>query len=302
MTLLRAGWLVLVSAVVTAAAAEPDAPLANTSKALQQLQQEQTAQNSTGAKGKLTDGVPDFQTPLPGMTAPEPPPSARTQAELKKKKDDHKNWLVDGVNTLEQENKGKDGKPNDKEAGPIATEQAKQEVASDSSDPNLLLKLYSEQKEASAAKGAGHLAPPVMRDAFAPFMQEWLGSSPAHGKFSVELGRPSDSGGAAPVVAGPGSAQLATEGVTGLDLAPRPLPPAPAANPYLQGLDWAGLTDSAPNRSPATVEVIAPDKPIDFQPSTTSAAAAAAASTVDRKTAPPPADDDKKYFPQLKKF
>jgi hypothetical protein len=289
----------LLLAAAAAGADEPAAPLAQTRQELRQLQRDQAVKKSGAAADKLSDGLPQFQTPIPGALPLPAPETESTRDTLKKKKRDAgKNWLVDGVNRLEKSEKGRGKGGAGAEDLPLAATDAKDERP-DPGDPEYILKVYDQQKRAEEAKAEPK---PPTADPLAPFLQDWLGTSPVRGKFFDEFSRRPETAGAsdalAPVVS-PVSGTTAT-GPADFSGPARSVRSDPAPNPYLQGLDLPALHDSSPS-APATAPAAAPvwaPGPLSPSPSDP----VPAARSPERKALPAPGAENQKYFPQQKKF
>ncbi|MSU45969.1 MAG: hypothetical protein EXS42_02280 [Lacunisphaera sp.] len=298
----RAGTVGLfLLAVGAAGAAEPAAPLANSAQELKTLQRDQTTKNSGVANGKLSESLPQMQGPTPGAPLLELARQPKSDAELKelKRKAAQKNWLIDGVDQLGKNSAAKSrGTRDTKETG-IAGEEEKL----DSSDPEYILKLYSElQKEVEAKAGAKQAATP-QADPFAPFLQGWLGSSPARGKFFDESIRRPD-------------ASLGTTTPGGLTVSGnnRVFSPVEVAvstwgavveaqpNPYLSGLDLPSLPEAGGSRTAAALNLGPVTKSLDSKPADLPGGTQPAVRAAEKKPLPSALAEDNKYFPQLKKF
>jgi hypothetical protein len=271
-------------------------PLEGTKQELKSLQADQAAAKNGVAAGKLSDGLPQLQAPVPGAVPLELTAPDKLEQDLKKRKAAQKNWLLDGVGRLERESRAKARGKND--AGDSSSDADEQ--AGDRSDPDYLLKLYSEQtrgkanqNQAGALRGGASSSDPM-----APFLQNWLADSPVRGKFFDDFVKKSDSGDSQGTVAGglsgngTASAGFSGElpGMTRVFVATKP-----AANPYLQAPAMPALqerssaTGSASTPSwtpalPAPRDPILPVRPDDKKP---------------QELAPL---DNQKYFPQQKKF
>ena len=304
----RACILMTALAALAGRAEEPPAaPLENTRQELKSLQKGSAQGADTSALGKLRDVMPQSPTPGAEVLPFDLPKSQRPDSDLKKKKDTQKNWLLEGMDQLDKTPKGKAGdrgKATDDPAGGDDKDKA------DSDEPANLLTLYSAQQKNAEAKAEAHQAPkPARNDPMTPFLQGWLADSPVRGKFFDEyVKRPEASASGA----GAGSPALQAENtggpvLSGLDLGGgnsrnAPSGPTPArANPYLQGLDLAGLQDSGGSvgRSVAASPVLQTGPLISPQPLSDPLPAV---KPLDRKQPLPALTDDKKYFPQLNKF
>ena len=299
---LRAGTLgLLACAALAAGAEEPGAPLEKSQRELKTLQRDQATRNSEAGAGKLGDGLPRIQAPVPGALPPNLPAPDRTEADLKKQKDARKNWLADGVKKLEKQQaraKNHDA-PGDKGRAFGDGENRPR----DSSDPDYVLKLYGEQQQEAEAKAEGKHRGAARTDPFAPFLQGWLGGSPVRGKFFDEFVRRPDAGGAP---GGSAAAPLNGGNQDFTSIAPlgsvRETTVAALPNPYLQGLDLPSLPDVKTGRNLPATTAEAWSKPVDLPATAAAPALPPAARQADPKLALPPLADDKKYFPQLKKF
>ena len=299
--------LTLVVAQASRAEEPPAAPLENTRQELKSLQKGSAQGADTSALGKLRDVMPQSPTPGAEVLPFDVPKSERSESALKKKKDAQKNWLLEGMDQLDKTPKGKAGDRSRADSNVAGDD----EKAKDESDePPSLLTLYSAQQKNTEAKAEAHQAPkPARNDAMTPFLQGWLADSPVRGKFFDEYVKKPDS---AAVGSDAGSPIIQTvnsggPSLSGLDLggaSPRNTSSGPThaqANPYLQGLDLAGLQDSGPGGSRSVVSnpvlqtgPLVPTQPLlDPLP---------AVKPLDRKQPLPALTDDKKYFPQLNKF
>jgi hypothetical protein len=300
--------LLLVAAVAGhgAEAQPPGGTLDQTKTELQQLQKDQkTKAGLEGGKLKLDGPVTDLQL-MPASGSPEAWLSDKLKKDrkLKEQKEANKNWLVDGVEQLEKEDAqtktpkavgSKDDGGN--QSGPTQIDQ---------SDPQYLLKLFDEQKKISDNKSSAGKAPAsASPDAFAPFMQNWLGSSPVKGQLLDQLVKKAESGGfAAGAPAGAGDYRGPTGPADVPVAATHDAVAATRANPYLADLNSPILTKELVQEAPALQSMEAP--------AVTSEAgrggpvllpSAPAADNRERPKGPPPSPaDDKKYFPQLKRF
>ncbi|MBI3886834.1 MAG: hypothetical protein HY302_14065 [Opitutae bacterium] len=232
----------------------PPAPLANVKEELRALQKDQAAAKTGEAETSLKDGLPQFQSPIPGALPFELPRAKTPESESKKKRDAQKNWLLDGVGKLDDEAKlkAKGLSKSERDAAEADGEKP------DPSDPDYFLQVYREQqKKENAAKAADadqkkDAAAPA--DPLAPFLQGWLAGSPVRGKFFDEfLRRPSSAGdgpnaadrAALPAEVSPDSGLSVTDPSGGRAPAPgKNAPPAP--NPYLQAFDLGELKSAAP--------------------------------------------------------
>jgi hypothetical protein len=288
-------------AAVRGGAEEPaGAPLEGTKQELKKLQTDQATRNSSAATGGLTDGMPQIETPVPGVVPLEMPAADKAEKDRKKKAEARKNWLLDGVDKLGKSN-GNQGReaPATGEAVPDdGTDQP------DSSDPDYILKVYTQQKKAAEAKADQQKSTAARGDPFAPFLQGWLETSPARGKFFDEFVRKPDAPGGIPATTPSATEHGFNPGSVGGDMADstRSVPMGAQSNPYLQGLGSPPLPDSRVGSSLPTAISNALAGPAPRQ---------SAAGTIEPIPASRPAEkkppllapsDDKIYFPQLKKF
>ena len=299
--------LVLGFAVARADDDPPPAPLEGTKQELQALAKDQAASKAGTQEGSLKDAMPRMQSPVPSGPALEMPQSGNSPAELKKKREAQKNWLLDGVTQLERESKLKDNAQSDREK---SADRDSAETKLEPSDGDYFLKVYSEeQKKAEAEKSSRsdgkHKDGPAQNDPLAPFLQGWLAGSPVRGQFFDEFVKRSAS------PSGDGAtARTATATVDNLPLASLPASdvqsgrategvqaPAKATNPYLQAFNLSEATSVPPVGQPSASMFAPVTKPlVPVVPDTSSAAR-----TGDRK-APPSPFDDKRFFPQGKHF
>jgi len=290
-------------AATVAGAEEPKgAPLEASKQELKRLQTDQAGKGNGTATGKMTDGLPQFETPVPGPLQQElsRPDKSRTEKDPKRK-EAQKNWLLDGVDKL---GKDKKARGRETETAKDASNDDDPEKA-DSSDPDYLLKVYAERKKSDEAKAERSKPATVRTDPFAPFLQGWLENTPARGKFFDEFMRRPDAGGGGPV-AGPGSPTSGgpIQGSGGGDVAgpTRAIPTVTQPNPYLQGLDMPSLQEAGGSHNQPAATVNPFNSPVPAQPPGGLVEPVPADRPVEKKSpflAPP---DDKIYFPQLKRF
>jgi hypothetical protein len=302
---LRAPFAMLGVALLTSAAggADTGAPLESTRQELRKLTGGQKTSSGPSATEGLRPSLPAIQTPgqdpLPSLPVADP---EKLEKERKRQKGERKNWLVNGVEQLERKDRLQEAKgfvgDEDKTDGNNTGSQ-------DGADPQYLLKLYDEQKEIEEAhRPEAKSQRSLQADPLAPFLQGWLGNSPARGQFFDEFIRKpenaANAGSSFSPVAG-ASHDITTAPVQltrdpAQDLAAKP-------NPYLTELSLPMAND--PVRNVASMQntlnpvVAGPsfDKPLIPQTVTPPEARQA-----DRKALPSPLAEDKKYFPQLKKF
>lgn len=291
--------LLWLSAAAANTAEQGAAPLEGAKQELKRLQADQATQSSGAAGGKITEGLPQVQTPVPAAVQLEKPSSEKAEQELRKKRETQKNWLRDGVDQL-----GKGTKARGRETGEAAEALADEEQKQfDSSDPDYMLKLYTAQKKTDDAR-AGQMKPTTPRvDPLAPFLQGWLETSPVRGKFFDDFVRKPDAGGA--FAGGPVPAEHSpTQGVGRVEItgSAQVAPATAQTNPYLQGLDTLTLQDLGSDRNQSVAASSVFINPVPVQPSGGLVEPISAGRPAEKKPLPLPPSDDKKYFPQLKKF
>ncbi len=285
--------------VATGLGTEPPsgAPLESAKEELKKLQADQTTK--TGPAGRLTDGLPRIQTPVPGAVQLEVPTAEKSAKERKKRVDARKNWLLDGVDKLEK-------RPGRKDAGRKPTGETElpdgKDGEFDSSDPDDLLQLYTEQKKADEAKAGDRKAIPSRVDPFAPFLQGWMQTSPARGKFFDDFVRKSEPA-AGSVDAGPRSIET-NQSSSPVDVAgaSRSVAAAAQPNPYLEGLDMPSPGGGRPNSGQLDPVAVAPVMTAPRPLTSGMLDLIPASRPAEKKPALLAPSDDKKYFPQLKKF
>jgi hypothetical protein len=282
-------------------AADSGAPLESTRQELRNLGGAQKASSGPGATEGLRPNLPAIQSPgqeaLPPLQLVDP---EKLEKERKRKKEERKNWLVNGVEQLERQDK-------QKESNAVLAEesQAAGNDASDShgTDPQYLLKLYDEQKKREDAHKLETKPQRSPTDPLAPFLQGWLGNSPVRGQFFDEFARnPGDAGDpGAPISVGardnPNLSQ--SSGLVrnpGSDVGVKP-------NPYLAELN-PPVRSEPPNRDLSVQNALNPEiaAPSSNKPLIPLVAPPVEVRSPERKALPSPLADDKKYFPQLKKF
>lgn len=299
-------------AVGLAAAQNPDAPLADTKRQLQSLQKDQAARQAgaDGAQPAFSGAVPVPETPVTLQLPPLPSTQTGKERDAKQKTDARRNWLLDGYDKLNRRNDGTLAPRTD------GSDAESEENPPDPADPDYFLRVYEKQRaETLARRNDSSEARPATgggADAFAPFLQHWLASSPVRDALrDVAEGR---AGGAASTPDGalardgsalPGGAVDVTRGAGASNAPASLLEPgtrrdSPAPNPFLQalGLPPAPEASSAGLRSPTAVR---PSLPATVPPELQLPTVDQRKSTPSRTTTPPPRDE-KKYFPQLKKF
>jgi hypothetical protein len=290
--------LVWLAAVTARAEEQGEAPLEGSRQELKRLQADQAAKSSAAVAGNVTEGLPQILTPVPGAVQLEMPSLKKAEKERRKKMEEQKNWLLDGVDLLGKSPKVRGREPD--QAAEAFTDKGKKE--SDSSDPNHMLKLYAEQKKTSEAKSDQLKLTAPRVDPLAPFLQGWLETSPVRGKFFDDFVRRPDAAGGVP---GPGPAEHSMTQVMGSgDVAgsARAAPATVQPNPYLQGLDTLALQDLGTSRNQAATVSTVFSNPAPVQPTGGLGDPIPAGHPVEKKPLVLMPSDDKKYFPQLKKF
>ncbi|MDD3180967.1 MAG: hypothetical protein PHQ04_11545 [Opitutaceae bacterium] len=293
----------LLAGLALSAAEENSAPLAESKRELKALRSDQALQESesgTRPDAKMRAILPPFKTETESV--PAPPPSVDKQKARDEKK---KNWLLNGVDALEQDAKiGKRGRGG--ETGGPRDESDRV----DFSDDDYLLSTYEAQKMKTAA-AAGDESVGKPSQPFNPletFLASWMTPDRLGGKKSAWADALKPAAGTAPDRASSGtlnSLLMGTEMATDRITPVRDGTTSTAArNPYLEtmmlsatetttggGGAGAGMLPplKADHKSPAATP---PDRVIDDrqEPRT------------DRSYVPPLPDDGKKYFPQLKRF
>jgi hypothetical protein len=295
--------LLLVAAGLAYGAEGASGTLDSTRQELKQLQSDQ--KNKTG---QSNDKI-RLDAPTLDLRSDDGSPEAWLASKLKeerklkeqKKSETSGNWLVEGVEKLEKEESVAKSAGGPSGKGAASSETAPHPV--DQSDSQYLLKLFDEQKKPADNKStAAKSSPAGAPDAFAPFMQSWLGSSPVRGQFFDQFARKSEGGGeGAPVVT---SNYRGPSNSTAVVVAPEPVV-AEKSNPYLTELNAPILTREVVNDTsqlqPMGAPLIAPEAARGGGPVLLPAEPAPDAR--ERGKAPLPGlADDKKYFPQLKRF
>ena len=293
---------VLLAAV--APGSESTAPLESSRQELRKLQGGQKAGEAPSAKDGLRPSLPTLVTPgQESLPSPEllSPEKLEKERKLQKEREARKNWLVNGVQQLEKTDKAREG------PGQPATEKlpaAETTKAGEGQDPQYLLKLYDEQKKIETERQTDSRPQrATSADPLAPFLQGWLGNSPARGQFFDEFSRKNEAGpvDSAPVV-GPTTpsgthAATPTLGLGGPDKAPA------APNPYLTELAPIRNSQPAPSALTSTGAFNpAAANPVFTPPVVVAPPPPAEVRQPEKKAPPPPQADDKKYFPQLNRF
>jgi hypothetical protein len=292
----------LLFAAQAAGAEDSGAPLAGTSRELKELGRDQAAKQGEAGTTSLLTGV-DLKIQSPAANSVPFDFSKQQKQDMARpsKKPVAKNWLVDGVNQLEKADKGER-----RENAGLPDEAGEQE-APDSSDPDYILKLYNDQKKETDAKAEARQMAAGKGDPIAPFLQGWLASTPAQGKLADDFSR--SRGGDSQTPSGGPIAGASGQGYT-QDYASPALAPARGAssgsvtpvNPYLSGLELSsGLNQgsspiqgmSGPGLTARPAELPAVARTSDLPP---------AIRLEDRRAPLAAPVDDKKYLPQLKRF
>jgi hypothetical protein len=304
--LLRRALFASVLLAAMAQGTEGGAPLETSRQELRKLQGGQKAGEAPSAKEGLRPSLPSLVTPgQESLPPPEllSPEKLEKERKLQKEREARKNWLVNGVQQLEKTDKAKEGLSQSETQLLPAASAAKTE---EGRDPHYLLKLYDEQKKIETERqGDAKVQRAPAADPLAPFLQGWLGNSPARGQFFDEFSRKTETGpvGPAPVVgpATPSGTHAATPtlGLAGPDKAPA----AAAPNPYLTELAPIRSSQPAPSALTSTGAFNpAANNPVFSPPVVVAPPPPAEVRQPERKAPQPPSADDKKYFPQLNRF
>ncbi|MBL9216446.1 MAG: hypothetical protein JNG83_13295 [Opitutaceae bacterium] len=291
----------MLLAAAALAAAEPPAPLEQTRQELKALRRDQATGRTETEQRRITDGLPQFDAPLPGAVAPPKPRTEREDNELKerRRREAQRNWLVNGVNRLDKESAGgaRRGAPDPAKAAADEPEEEER--------PESLIELYEEKRREEGARQPNRPTTRSASDPLAPFLQDWMGTSPVRGKFFDEFVRKPESTRAASSVAAPevrsDAPGLARDAFAGSS-APGGREPA-APNPYLQDLNPAPALPAAPPTWPAAL-------PADAGAARSGPAWSPPPREDIRRNEPPPErrpppsaqSENQKYFPQAKKF
>ncbi len=286
--------------------AESGAPLESSKQGLRKLESGQgTAQGPNAKEGLRTDTpglhIPGQEAmPTPALITPE---KLEKQRKAEKESEERKNWLVNGVRRLEAAEKPQTSE----NARPGAAAPAVSQDAQGPSlnDPQYLLRLYDEQKKAETTRqGEIASARKPQPDPFAPFLQGWLGNSPARGPAFDEFSRRATASGDNPGAVALPSTSASVEPAASVFVsgAPASGQSTPASNPYLA--NSAAPQTSLPTPLPPSVI----SQPISSSGASLPAVPVAGPATIpevrsdERKPPPPPQSEDRKYFPQLNKF
>jgi hypothetical protein len=278
-------------------------PLEATKQELRKLDREQRPNEGPSATEGLRPNLPAIQAPGPdALPTMQPADPDKVEKERKRRKDAQKNWLVNGVEQLEKSEIEKES------AGRATAVEFEVESTGTETDddPQYLLKIYDERKKGEAARKAEKTAQRTPRsDPLAPFLQDWLGSSPVRGQFFDRFVRndPTTPG-------GEGTSSGITPALTNRDPLAVNLPAErglsesePRTNPYLVPPTAPALSEPRWNHD-LTLNPIDPVLNVTppGQSSITPAVAPVDIRPPERKPPPPPLADERKYFPQLKKF
>jgi len=297
-----------LGAVGAVSGQEAAAPLEESKRALQQLRKEQGA---PAPQATLREAAPVIRAPeiaSPGSAGTPPPQLAREKAARQARA--QRDWLADGVRSLERDRQGGSRTADGEDAWDGASEEI------DPADPDYLLKAYQRREREAQHAGAPErdreqTPPPALADPLEPFLREWLKGSPVE---ALALGARRPAG---PEM--PGSDPRRDEA----SLLPPQLPPAtpggaPGAwslpgetrstgeNPFLQALapvalpggggagearvpgSLPGLEVAVPAAAgPRIAPIPAPPPPVVPR---------------ERKPPPSPLQENEKYFPQQRKF
>ncbi len=304
MRLRSATLAVLLLAAAAGAEEQGGAPLESSKQALKALQADQASKNSAPA-GRIADSLPQVQTPDPGsvpLDLSQTGNARKSERDLKKKRAEQKNWLLDGVDKLGREAKARNRPTGDGRKEAVAGDE---EEKPDSSDPDYLLKLYDENKREADLKNSPRQLTTARRDPIAPFLQGWLGNSPVRGKFFDEFVRkpaaplaPVAPG--SPTETGPGQGMSSTLAATGDR--PTPASDAPQANPYLAAMETTATPDAGGSRINPALAAPSAFGVSDNSPAVPAVDPPPPARAGEKKSPFQTQADNEKYFPQLKKF
>jgi hypothetical protein len=286
--------------------AESGAPLESSKQGLRKLESGQGASRGPNAKEGLRTDTPGLHIPgqeemsTPALITPE---KLEKQRKAEKESEERKNWLVNGVRRLEAAEKSQTSE--NRRTGNAAPPVSQDAPKPSPDDPQYLLRLYDEQKKAETSR-QGEVAPArkPQADPFAPFLQGWLGNSPARGPAFDEFSRRAAAPVGNPGVVAPLGASVLGEPAASVFVpgAPASGQSAPAPNPYLasSGAPSTGL-ESPLTSSVINQPIISPVAALPAAPVTVPAPFPEVRSN-ERKAPPPPQAEDKKYFPQLNRF
>ncbi len=299
---------VLLGSILLAAVAqgtEGGAPLEGSRQELRKLQGGQKTNEAPSAKEGLRPNLPSLVTPgQESLPSPEllSPEKLEKERKLLKEREARKNWLVDGVQQLEKTDKTKEG-ASQPEAQPLPSAGAAN--TEEGRDPQYLLKLYNEQKKIETERQADtkvERAPAA--DPLAPFLQGWLGNSPARGQFFDEFARKPDAapGNAVPIVGPAGAPRESAAAPVSVLAGTEKRPLASAPNPYLADLNPVRSPQPAASLGSPGAFNPAAANPVLSPPVMIAPAPPAEVRQPERKAPTPPSADDKKYFPQLNRF
>lgn len=288
--------------------ANAGAPLESSKQGLRKLEAGQGSSRGPDAKDGWRTGTPGLhipgqgELPAPALLTPE---KLEKQRKAEKASDERKNWLVNGVRRLEATEKGQAGHG---ETAAVAASHDEEKLGLD--DPHYLLRLYEEQKKAESSRqteGSSARKPPA--DPFGPFLQGWLGNSPARGPAFDEFSRRPATAAGISATPGIGTAPTNAESAglaAGIAKARGQGPATPEPNPYLPdhlpprtGHEPAALP-SLP--SGLNQPVVNPSASLPVMPAAAPPPPTPEVRPAERKAVPPAQTEDKKYFPQLNRF
>ena len=300
---LRLALLGFVWLTATGARAEErgGAPLESTKQELKTLQADEAARGNGTATGKLTDGLPQLSSPLPGAVPLEITSPRQMEKELKQRKEARKNWLIDGVDKLEKEARSNGREKN--EAKDSVSEEMNNATDQTTSDYELLPPY--EQNQQTRAKDEVRRADSVRSDPLAPFLQGWLVDSPGRDKFLDEFVKKTD-GSVGPIAASEGR-RLPDQGLFGVrgevsSSARNAGLPTVRPNPYLLGSDLPSLSDLGASRSAAATANPALAASGGAPPAAAWSDPTTNGRLREKKLPLLGPTDAQKYFPQQKKF
>lgn len=291
----------LLAALVRLGAAEEAPPLEAAKRELRELQNSQKNQSGAAATDGLKIATPALTTPSDQAASPGRWLTERKAEERMRQQEGTKNWLVDGVEKLDRRPAA--GKRDASGEAHTAKSMEDAETTNASGAPSLLA-LYDAQQRTGKGETTRKSPGAAAADPFAPFLKEWLGSSPVREPLMKSVLR-------AAVMAETGSASglddFKTVAGGGGDINPRSTGASGNAqpNPYLADLNPATTgnprpaTIPAPEASGSTAATLPSIAPL---PTFVSPPPASLKSRTAPKGPPPSPADEKKYFPQLHKF
>lgn len=283
----------LALAALAAGAEGGNAPLAESKQELQKLKAQGGSGGAPSLKDGLKSGLPAFPASTDSTVSLQRLPPEQLKRESRERGDAQKNWLLNGVNELaKKKDRFGEDKAEVEEAGKI-----------DTADPAYLVKLYEQQRKATAAKSSaadGKALRPNQPDPFAPFLQGWLAGSPGKEQIMADSSRRPD-GSVAPLKQTAWSGQQAPPQTQAATVELGATGHGTKSNPYLTGTNPADFSNSG--SQPVTPgSATAPATGWSAPQPASSPQPLAEPANNDRKPPPAPLADDKKYFPQLKKF